>query len=401
MATPWEIIETTPEAAAALSWRRWFGPALDAAAVACLRETRRPLERIPCGCGCACNHRVRKRGTALVGVCDCGEDCDDVALTDAEVIVWKFDLPRLGRAVATALNCRAMVAPIGFHRTIQVTALGNPALPVVLTCQPDADHYRNAVAHLLARLPDGFILLTPTKLGDASTLELLTKARRGFYDLESNFHLMPSGKLHSPKSAEVLFAAHLPNEAIQRGGREQLATGNIFCKAGSHWDVTFDGSRMFHLPHTLGAEYLNYLLHHPSQPISAYDLEMTIRPDKAKARPKDTVQNNLDGDAIQDYLRQLNALRGQRDEAAEDGDLAKVDKLDGDIEAIETELKKNGQAPDVGERSRGNVGKAVAAVQRKLRRGGDCEKALGRHIEQFVSMGYECCYNQPQEKRWG
>ena len=135
-------------------------------------------------------------------------------LTEADVKVWEVDLARLGRAVARALGCGATVKPMGFHRTIQVTALGNPALPVLLAVQPDVENYRCAVAHIIARLPQGSILLTATRLSDANTLELLTKANVGFYDLESLFTLLPSGKLHSPKTAEVLFAAHLPEKQV-------------------------------------------------------------------------------------------------------------------------------------------------------------------------------------------
>jgi len=210
MATVWQTIERAPEAAAALSWRRWLGPAFDAVAAVCLHATTRTVDCIPCENGCARSHAVRKRGAALVGICGYGEDCDDVPLTVADITVWEVDLSRLARALAKALGCGLTLAPVGFHRTIQVAALGNPVVPVVLTVQPDAENYRNAVAYLLAHLPKGFILLTPTKLGDANTLELLTKASVGFYDLESHLTLLPSGKLHSAKTADVLFAAHLP-----------------------------------------------------------------------------------------------------------------------------------------------------------------------------------------------
>ena len=209
MKSVWSVIETAPKTAAALNWQRWLGPSFNAVAALCLRETKRPVEHIFCDNGGGCNRRVRKRGSVLVGLCDCGEDCDDIPLTTADVMVWELNLDSLGRAVTKALGCVAMLAPIGFQRTIQLTALGNPALPVVLTIQADAESYRNAVAHLVARLPK-FILLTPTKLGDASTLELLNKADVGFYDLETHLRLLPNGKLHSTKTADAFFAAHLP-----------------------------------------------------------------------------------------------------------------------------------------------------------------------------------------------
>src|SRR6516164_1610279 len=107
MASLWEIIETSPEAAAALVWKRRLGPAFDAAAAVCLRETRRSVERIPCANGCDCSHRVRPRSDGLVGICDCGEDCDDIVLTEADVKVLELDLTRMARAVAKGLGCTA------------------------------------------------------------------------------------------------------------------------------------------------------------------------------------------------------------------------------------------------------------------------------------------------------
>ena len=175
---------------------------------------------------------------------------------------------------------------------------------------------------------------------------------------------------------------------------------NVFCRAGSHWDVTFAGGRTFHLRHTLGVEYLNYLLHQPWQPISAFDMETTIRPLKASARVKDSIQNNLNADVVRDYLRQLDRLRVQRADAAEDGDLAMADRLDDDIAAIENELNKNRQVPDAGERARDNVRKAINKVVKNLRKGSPAEQAFAQHITQFVSLGYDIAYNQPNGIRW-
>jgi hypothetical protein len=210
MASPWEIVEASPEAAAALTWKRWLGPAFDAAAAVCLRETRRTVERIPCGRHCACNHRVRPHGGTLTGLCDCGEECEPMTLTEADVKVWEVDLGRLARAVARALNCTAVAKPFGPPCTVQVAALGNPVMPVLLTIQPNAERYRDVIAHLAAKLPKGFILLTPRPIEDAQSLELLTKGNAGAYDLESHFTLQTGSKLHSSKNARTLFAAHLP-----------------------------------------------------------------------------------------------------------------------------------------------------------------------------------------------
>jgi hypothetical protein len=174
-----------------------------------------------------------------------------------------------------------------------------------------------------------------------------------------------------------------------------------FRKAGSHWDVIYDGSETFHLPDKLGAKYIGYWLHHANAPIAPFDLERVIQPEKAQVRARDSIQGQLDAEAIRQYLRQLDDLRGQRAEAAEDGDLATAERLDEDIEAIEAALKQPGQASDAGERARVNVNKAVTAVLRHLRKGEAAEQAFARHLEQFLSLGYECCYHQPPGISWG
>jgi len=133
-----------------------------------------------------------------------------VPLTAADVKVWELDLTRLGRAVAKALDCGTAVKPFGPPRTMQLAALGNPPLPILLTIQPDADQLTHCVAQLVARLPKGFILLTPTKLSDARVLELLAKVNVGCFDLETHVTLLPSGKLQARKSGGELFSPWLP-----------------------------------------------------------------------------------------------------------------------------------------------------------------------------------------------
>ncbi|MCX6907097.1 MAG: hypothetical protein NTY01_03530 [Verrucomicrobia bacterium] len=104
-----------------------------------------------------------------------------------------------------------------------------------------------------------------------------------------------------------------------------------FCKAGSHWDVTYDGSEVFHIKDSLGVKYLYYLFHHPNEPISAYDLETAIQPEKTDARPKDSIQNDLDARATREYRDALYELQRARKKAEEDDDGATIARLDGEL----------------------------------------------------------------------
>jgi len=396
-------MEGAPEAASALAWRLRLEQDFQPVATLALRRTEREVRWVPCPDGCCGGHRVvpvRQGGGGFVGVCDDDEPmCEDLNLPAELVRVWDMDFARLGRAVARVLGCAARDDEMGPSRTWQIGAFGAAGMPVVLTMPREAAEFRQAVAEVTLRLREHFILLAPTsRFMDATCHGILKTAKAGFLDLGSLLTLEADGSLRALRPAAELFAPYLPATAAPVAGRE---AGNVFAKSGSVWNVTFDGRRTFHLRDTLGAEYLHYLLHHPGESISAYDLEMAIRPEKRAARPKDSVQHTLDADAVRDYLRQLDRLRSRRDEAAEDGDLAAADRIDGEMEAIEGELRKNGQAPDAGERSRGNVSKAVAAVQQRLLKGDENEQAFGEHLEQFISMGYECLYRQPRGNSWG
>lgn len=400
----WRALEELPTGrGTAADWQHFAGAAWPAWQRGFLEQRSEPATHICCPHECGCAHRVVQHPTGrIVAVCECDPwNCDDIPLTAPEVVEWEFNRAQLVRALGRALELERREQDVGLPGTQQVATFSATAVPVILTIQQERHEFRQVVAELATRWREGYILLTPTsRFVDGRVHELLSHARAKFFDLESHVTLLPDGTLQARQPAAELFARFLPAVTSRTVGPSQPVPRNGFSQTGRFWTVTFGGAKPFPLPPTLGAEYLNYLLHHPSQPISAYDLELLIRPEKAQARAKDSVQHQLDAEGIRSYLRQLEQLRQRRDEAAEDGDLAKADRLDGDIGAIETELKRNGQVPDTGERARGNVSKAVAAVQRKLRQGDPNEKAFAQHLDQFISLGYECCYNQPQGSGW-
>jgi len=164
--------------------------------------------------------------------------------------------------------------------------------------------------------------------------------------------------------------------------------------------VVFAGSPEFHLEDTLGARYLDYLLHHPNEPISAFHLEVKITPEKGEARSKDSIQESADLDTIRSCLREIDELRGRRERAADEGRQDEIERLDEEIGQIEAALKKGGMAADTGERARSNVNKALALVRRRLAEGGGAERELARHIQAFVKVGYECMYARPDGGCW-
>lgn len=191
--------------------------------------------------------------------------------------------------------------------------------------------------------------------------------------------------LHEQKSTRRRAGGQASPQADQ-----DAADGNLmFRKTGRYWKVVLDGTPEILIENTLGARYLDYLLHNPNEPISAYELEITVTREKGDVRSKDSIQKKMDGKTIRTSLQELDKLRLQRDEANDDGEWGKCTELDAQIGSIEATLKKKkGTAADTGERARQNVSKAIVAVQRKLLKGEKYEKAFGTHIKECVSMGY-------------
>jgi hypothetical protein len=243
-------------AAVAAEWRQHTGADFEAFKAGFLQKAGRNARSYPCPRKAGCTHEVRPRGHGFVGVCkdDDGTGCDDILLTIEEIEVWEVNLARLGRAIAQALKCDAKDAKLGLDGTRQIASLGDAPLPILLTVQHDGDGFGDVVAQLVARFPEGFVLLAPTsRFCTAAATDLLGRVNAGFFSLESCVTLLASGKLYAPKSGGELFAAYLPEkeeavpeevarqafQLLQQLDSEQtvkpptvLAVFRLYCKEG-------------------------------------------------------------------------------------------------------------------------------------------------------------------------
>jgi hypothetical protein len=105
-----------------------------------------------------------------------------------------------------------------------------------------------------------------------------------------------------------------------KGGRAY-----VFRWTGRHWEVIFAGSRAFRLRNTLGARYLDYLLHKPNEPMRAFDLEVQVQPEKAEARSTNSIQPESDPQAKREYRQELGRLQAERAGAQAAGDRGEVE----------------------------------------------------------------------------
>lgn len=207
-------------------------------------------------------------------------------------------------------------------------------------------------------------------------------------------HLLPRAEKEIEAEKESPVREDVGRRAAGGGGRF------VFRRSGQVWEVVHDGGGVFHLADTLGARYLDYLLHRPGAAVSAYDLEVAIRPERGQARARNSIQATLDPTTVKTYLRELERLRRAREAAGDGGDLGGADRMDAEIEALEEALRGGQATGDVGERARNNVSKAVAAVRRRLAAGGPAERAFGEYLGRCVSTGYECQYRPAHGERW-
>ena len=195
----------------------------------------------------------------------------------------------------------------------------------------------------------------------------------------------------APKQALVEGASHARNGCTQ---------DYAFRWTGRHWKVVWCGARPFHLRNTLGARYLDYLLHKPNEPIRAFDLEVLILPEKGEARGNNSIQPDSDSRALREYRQKLCRLQDERDEARVASRGTEVERLEGQIEALKAALKDTGAA-DTGERAFDNVRKALRVVLEQLKSEGPEEQAFADHLQNHLSIGFECLYSQPQGRVWG
>lgn len=404
MRSPWHSLENVPaHSAAAADWELHLDDAYPAAREAFLQKAKRKASSVQCPHVEGCTHELKPRGNGFVGKCkdDAEPGCDDIMLTADEAEVWEVNLKRLGAAIAGALKCVVKDEKLELDRTRQIASLGTaPPLPILLTVQQDADGFGNVVARLVARWPNGFVLLAPTsRFCTATATDMLSRVNAGFFDLETHVELRESGKLHAPKTGAELFAELLAVHASRRTGIERPTARYVFRKAGSHWDVVFDGGELFHLNDSLGAKYLDHLFHHPNEPIHARDLEAQVNPDK-QPRGKTAFENKSAPETVALYRKRLAEIVVERRDAEAGGDIAKCQALTEEAQEIEGELSHGVSQTDAGEQARNNVRKAIGAVTSRLKIGDKNEKALGQHIGRCVNLGYEINYNQPEGRIW-
>jgi len=206
------------------------------------------------------------------------------------------------------------------------------------------------------------------------------------------------------KQLEQVESRHTPNPDVAIPDFDDVAgTRFLFRLDGEKWKVIFDDSAPFFLADLLGARYIDYLLHHPSEVITALELEQQINPARAGVRTEETVTAKHDEKALKNYALECRKLRAERDSLLEDGHSIEATELDPDIEELERILRNEDKAvlSDSGERARNNVRKAITALEARLKKMDEpASKEFARHISNHISKGITLSYNPSEKIIW-
>lgn len=226
----WAKIETAPVSAAFFSWKMRFGKALPRVLPWFLKKTSGRARTVPCPLGCGCIHRITKDN---FGVCNCG-DCEDIALTAEDVRVWEPNWTALTDRVRGALALEHRVSSFAVARVWQIGSFRGNALQIVLVVQPDRTAFKEAIAQLVARANGRFVVLVPTSAhDDIESRELLGRVKAGLVDLETNFDVLPGGRVVARKAAGELFSPYLPENEDTANAAEVTRVFGLLMKLKS------------------------------------------------------------------------------------------------------------------------------------------------------------------------
>ena len=214
---PWKWLEEMghlPMDAVPAVWEQVCGPEL-ARARHFLVPTDERAESVPCRdqFPCECHHRVvEHEPTRIMAACQCDEGgCRAFPIEPKDIAVWRADVRRLGREIASALQCQVKESEVDVRGAWQIGAFGGESLPVILMIQASRSRFEQALMELVLKLGKPFVVLSPTSdFLTANGQSMLARVNAGFFGLGSVVEVMESGRLVAPKKAGEIFSRFLP-----------------------------------------------------------------------------------------------------------------------------------------------------------------------------------------------
>jgi hypothetical protein len=167
----------------------------------------------------------------------------------------------------------------------------------------------------------------------------------------------------------------------------QPATQRVqIVREGELWRVSGCGASV-HVKASRGIEMLARLVEEPGRELHVLDLAGAVSGDAGPL---------LDARARDSYRERLRALSAERERAEQHADLAQLQRLDAEVEALSRELERafglsgrERKAGSASERARSNVQRRISHAIEQVRAGSE---PLALHLGASVRTGAFCCY---------
>jgi len=180
-------------------------------------------------------------------------------------------------------------------------------------------------------------------------------------------------------------------------------------REGEFWTINFHG-RTAQLADLRGLHYLTWLLRHPCREFHVLELVQLHNhtgdhPSSGGARSLRgcNLGDWLDAKAKTTYKQQLHDLRSELEEAKEQHDRGRVERLQRHIDFFAREISRSvglfghsRRSDTPAERARVNVSRAINAAIRRLAR---VHATAGEHLDRSIKTGTFCSYNPDPRSR--
>lgn len=192
--------------------------------------------------------------------------------------------------------------------------------------------------------------------------------------------------------AAATAAANVAGENVGVVAREPGAPRFTLAREGELWSIEH-GARRFHVADTKGLKILAALVERPGHDWHVLDL---VSPQGARTTEQGDVGELLDARARAEYRERLAALREELEEAESWNDAPRAERARAELELLTEELGRalgpRGRARRTGsdaERARVNVQRRVRDAIRRI---GDNDPELARHLTRSIRTGTVCRY---------
>lgn len=275
---------------------------------------------------------------------------------------------------------------------------------VYLAVCGDGGDRNDAIARLLSQHERPFVLVTAGALHDEDLAQIARLRGLCHLPLCETVAIDDAGALRSIAPADLLLNKFRRTVETYESGRP-TANPFVFRREDRVWVLAFEGKTVY-IPQrdAKGFAYIQKLLAQPNEVIDVVTLAEAVGRD-VRVRAASSAGEILDSKSRLAMRERYRDAREERDEAKENNDLGRIEKLDVEIEQIVDELLRaeglGGRTrllDDQVERPRTNI---TNAINRAIKKVSDSRHArLAAHLDNAINRGRDMSYTPESPIDW-